>query len=396
MSRSERYLGLTATTLATAASRKLRLGIMGCGAVCQQGHIPTILNNDHWIVHSLYDPQKENLLTAQKKARAPHAFTDAKSFFNSGIEAIAICSPAPHHCQNVLDACKYRLPILCEKPLAMTESEGRKMIAAANKAGIKLFVGFDYRFSVVALKIRELIRAGAIGEPRALRLIYVWNNHGKWTFDAHGKKIPNQHRSGRMNEGGPLVDCGVHQIDLARWWLNSEVERWTVNGAWVDEYTAADHLWLHLDHTNGAHTLVEISYSFGHVVKEPVSFFTYQIIGTGGLIQYQREQKVFELRTPSGTQELEWAEEKNFGWMYDAFAHAIITGDNGDVLAMPEDGLIATKIAREATEKATRFHRHESADIIGAISDDTIRTQIDGMHQQIRVAGQGVVDRRLL
>ena len=349
--------------------------------ICQQGHIPTILNNSHWVVHSLFDPNEENLRAAQNLSHAPNAFTEWKKFFESGIEAVAICSSAPVHCRNVLDAVPYRLPILCEKPLAMNEHEGRLMIEAAAKYKVPLFTAFDYRFSVAALKIRELILDGAIGEPRALRLIYVWNNHGKYIRDAYGKKIPNPHRVGRMNEGGPLVDCGVHQIDLARWWVGSEVDRWSVSGAWVDNFEAPDHVWLHMDHRNGAHTAVEISYSFGHVVKEPVSHFTYQIVGTGGLIRYYREQRLFELRTPYGTQKLEWSEEKNFGWMYDAFAKFLETGENDGVLASAEDGLIATKIAREATEKATRFHKRESADLVGALPDSPageIRSVVDG------------------
>jgi predicted dehydrogenase len=145
----------------------------------------------------------------------------------------------------------------------------------------------------------------------------------------------------------------VHQIDLARWWLGAEVRRHRGVGAWVDTYEAPDHLWLHLDHEGGAHTLVEISYSYGHTAKEPRPHFVYELIGDRGMIRYDREAARFELLQPSGTTSLPWDHEKNFGGMYAAFANALATGEAGD-LPTAEDGILATRIAREATEQAIR------------------------------------------
>src|SRR5690606_29064819 len=125
-----------------------------------------------------------------------------------------------------------------------------------------------------------------IGELRSLRLIYIWHCHGKYQIQADGSRVIQARREGRMLEGGPMVDCGVHQIDLARWWTQRPVTRWTAAGAWVDTYEAPDHVYLHLDHEGGIHTLVEISYSYGHTCAEPISQFTYELIGTGGLIRY--------------------------------------------------------------------------------------------------------------
>jgi predicted dehydrogenase len=124
----------------------------------------------------------------------------------------------------------------------------------------------------------------------------------------------------------------------------------------VDDYKAPDHMYLHLDHANGAHTTIEISYSFGHTAAEPLSRFTYEIIGTDGVILYDREQKHFELRNAAGTQRLPWHDEKNFAGMYAAFARALETGKPGE-LPTGEDGLIALRIARAATEQAIADRR---------------------------------------
>ena len=63
------------------------------------------------------------------------------------------------------------------------------------------------------------------------------------------------------------------------------VTRFSGHGAWVDEYQAPDHMWLHMDHANGAHTMVEMSYSYHHTSKKALSEFVYELIGTEGVIE---------------------------------------------------------------------------------------------------------------
>jgi predicted dehydrogenase len=327
-----------------------KIGLMGCGTVANYGHVPSLRKTDGLDLHALYDPNEQNLKTTQGKFDVPRAFTDMDAFLDSGLDAVVITSPATFHCQNVLAAAQRGLHILCEKPLAMTESEAESMIGAADRAGVMLFTGLDYRFSSVSQTIFDVLEKGAIGKVRSLRLIYIWNNHGKWIRAQDGSIKTNTRRDFRMLEGGPMVDCGVHQIDLARWWLQSEVVDFRAEGVWVDAYDAPDHMYLHMDHENGVHTMIEMSYSYCHTAREPIHHFTYQLIGTEGLIRFDREQKIFEVRNEAGTQSLPFAGEKNFEGMYLAFAEALISGQSS-VLPTGEDGRIATHIARTATER---------------------------------------------
>jgi predicted dehydrogenase len=226
------------------------------------------------------------------------------------------------------------------------------------KAGAPLYVGFCYRFSPAALNIRELVVSRAAGEIRSLRLVYIWNVHGKFETAPDGKRRIQKRREDRMLEGGPMVDCGAHQIDLAHFWLDSPVVRFTGIGAWVDEYEAPDHLWLHIDHACGAHTLVEISYSYCHTAQAPRHEFTYDLIGDQGLIRYDREAKRFTLYTGAGTTELPFAEEKNFTGLYAEFAKALKSGKPG-LLTTAEQALEVTRIAREATNEAIKNRKTE-------------------------------------
>ncbi len=331
----------------------LRIGLMGCGKVAGYGHLPVIRESTSWDLVSIFEPDKERRTAAQERFGVPNAFDDAEAFFESGIDAVTITSPAPSHRQNVRDAVRYGKPILCEKPLAMSEGEAEEMIRLTDDAGLMLFTAFMRRFGPEEIKIRSLIQEGAIGNVRSLRMVYIWNCHGRYETDESGNRIEQRRREGRMLEGGPLVDCGVHDIDLARWWLGSEIVGVSGQGAWVQEYEAPDHVFAHLAHENGARTMVEISYSYCHTAKDPVYLFTYDILGTDGVLHFDGESRTLTLRSSTTTESFTYPGHKNFAGMYEAFARAVETGNPGD-MPTARDGLIATRIAREATEQAVR------------------------------------------
>jgi predicted dehydrogenase len=324
---------------------------MGCGAVATYGHIPAILDTPGLSLHALFDPSPARLDSAREQFGSPLAFTDSEAFFASGLDAVTITSPAPFHKANVFACAARRLPVLCEKPLAMDVSEAREMDQAMSRAGVPLYTAFCYRFSPSALQIRELIHSGAIGAPRSLRLIYNWGAHGRYSVDPEGLKILNSRREARMLEGGPMVDCGTHQIDLAVFWLDSPVIAYTARGAWVDENAAPDHIWLHLDHANGAHTMVEISYSYHHTASLPRAEFVYEIIGTDGVIRYDRERRTFTMENSAGSHSFDFHHEKDFTGMYREFARCLRTG-HSSLLASAEAGIRVIDIARNATHIA--------------------------------------------
>jgi predicted dehydrogenase len=330
-----------------------RIGVMGCGNVAEFGHLPAIAAVPDLDLVALYDP-----IPARSEANAAkfggQAFIDSAAFFAAGLDVVAITSSAPAHLQNVLDAAKHHVHVMCEKPIAMTDAEGAQMIEAMAEARKEFFVGFCYRFSPVAVQIKRWVEQEIVGEIRALRLIYNWHLHGQFQHLPDGSWVESALYRGRMDEGGPLVDCGVHQIDLARWWLGSEVIDWTAAGAWIGQHEAPDHVWLHTRHDTGALTTVEVSYAHGHTAKEPRSTFTYELIGTGGVIRYDRDGYILEARHGQGTITVPGASEKNFPGMYAALVDHL----NGGKIGMPtaQDGLIATRIAREATESLIRDH----------------------------------------
>ncbi|MGB0744287.1 MAG: Gfo/Idh/MocA family protein [Opitutales bacterium] len=331
----------------------LKVGVLGCGMIAEWGHFPAILRTPEVQLNAVYDIRWQRALDMQRRFHAKHAYPDEDSFWKGDFEAVVICTPAPLHPEHVARAARHGKHILCEKPLAMTEAEIEEMIAVAAAAKVELYTGFTYRFSPSAMEIHRLVREGGIGKVRSLRLLYLWNLHGKWRMDAKGHKIPSPLRVGRMEEGGPMVDCGVHQIDLARWWLGSEVCNYQGVGVWVEDFEAPDHMYLHMGHDCGAHTTVEMSFSYNATSVQPRSNFLYELIGTDGVIRYSREEHSFEIRNSHGTQHLSWHPEKNFAGMYHGLYQAL-RGEKNGKMPTAQDGLAATRIARAATEQVIR------------------------------------------
>jgi len=231
----------------------------------------------------------------------------------------------------------------------MNAKEAEEMIAAMKDAGVSLYTAFCYRFSPSALKIRELVRSKAIGDVCSLRLIYNWNLHGKYTTAPGGERVRQKRREGRVLEGGPRVDCGTHQIDLAHFWLGSEVVSYSAHGAWVDEYEAPDHMWLHMDHANGAHTMVEMSYSYHHTSLNKRKEFVYELIGTEGVIRYDDGAHEFVMENVTGRHQFVFHDVKSFEGMYAEWARALSSGQS-ELLTSAEDGMRVVDIARSATE----------------------------------------------
>lgn len=329
-----------------------RIGLMGCGSVADFGHLPAIRSTPGLEIVALFDPSPGRAIAYSEKFGGK-PFTDEALFFAEGLDAVVIASPVSSHQDNVMLCSEHGVHVLCEKPIAIDEDEAADMIAVMEDSGKGFFVGMVYRFSPVLYQLKEWMESGVIGKVRHIRMIYLWNLHGQWIQDSVGNWIESPMWRGRLLEGGPLVDCGVHQIDLIRWMTGLEIKSWEGFGTWVSNYESPDHVTAQLQLENGVTASVEVSFTYGHTAKEPRSVFTYEVIGTGGVARFDRDGYVLEVRNGEGTKFAHGTGEKNFEGMYAQFAEYLGSGKVGD-LASPHDAMVATEIAVECTDQAIR------------------------------------------
>jgi predicted dehydrogenase len=302
-----------------------RVGLMGCGAVADFGHLPALTKTPGLELVALYDPLISRAQAYSQKFGGV-ACSNTDDFFAQALDAVVICSPLPAHHDNVMLCSEQGVHVLCEKPIAENEDDAADMMAVMEDSGKGFFVGFVYRFSPVVRQLRQWMRKGEIGDVKHLRMIYMWNLHGQWVQDDAGRWVESSLWKGRMREGGPLIDCGVHQIDLIRWMTGLEVRRYDAHGAWISNYESPDYILAYLQLEGGVTASVEVSFTYGHTAKEPLSWFSYEVIGTGGVARYDRNGYVLEARNGQGILTAPGASEKDFEGMYQQFAEFVHTG----------------------------------------------------------------------
>ena len=137
------------------------------------------------------------------------------------IEAVAICSPTDTHAHIVEEAAGKGKHIFCEKPIDQTLAKIDRALSAVERAGVKLQVGFNRRFDANFARVRKAVETGEIGEPHLLHII---------SRDPAPPPIEYVKVS-----GGIFLDMTIHDFDMARFLIGSEVEEvYTAAGVMVD------------------------------------------------------------------------------------------------------------------------------------------------------------------
>lgn len=141
----------------------------------------------------------------------PRAVNDYRRLLDDAdIDAVVVCSSTGTHARIVEEAAQAGKHIFCEKPIDHDLSKIRRALAAVEKAGVKLQVGFNRRFDANFARVRRAITAGEIGEPHLLHII---------SRDPAPPPIEYVKVS-----GGIFLDMTIHDFDMARFLIGSEVE----------------------------------------------------------------------------------------------------------------------------------------------------------------------------
>lgn len=190
-------------------SRKVRLGLIGTGFISQGAHVKGYHElTDKCEVVTICDLKSD----VRETMRTKHGFSDARFtddyktvLSDPDIDAVVIATPNAVHMQPTLDALAAGKHVLCEKPLSMNAEQSQAMCRAAKDAGKILQVALQYRFSGFAQFTADFIKNGHMGEiyfarAKALRRRGV---------PGWGVFIDKEKQG-----GGPLIDIGVHILDL--------------------------------------------------------------------------------------------------------------------------------------------------------------------------------------
>lgn len=188
-------------------AKKLKVGVVGAGGIAQFAHLPGYASlPDECEVVAICDVNPDVAkATAAKFGIARHVTDYREIIEDKEIGAISVTTPNAFHVRPTVDALRAGKHVLCEKPLGMNAKECREMCRAAKASKKILQVGLQFRFSGTAQFMRSYIDAGHMGNiyyarAQALRRRGV---------PAWGAFIDKEKQG-----GGPLIDIGVHVLDL--------------------------------------------------------------------------------------------------------------------------------------------------------------------------------------
>ncbi len=196
----------------TKSSKSLRLGFIGTGDIAELQMAQFSRRDDVTLV-ALADVSPENLIKRQAIYPQTNAYTSYQDMLKTEqLDAVSVCTPNRYHAAAVIAALKAGCHVLCEKPMAMTVAEGRRMRDAAAKAKRKLVIGFQYRLDPRTQYLKRAFDEGAFGQILFGR-VQALRRRG----------IPNWGDFGRKAQsgGGPLIDIGVHVLEMAHYTMGS-------------------------------------------------------------------------------------------------------------------------------------------------------------------------------
>ena len=208
----------------------IRVAIVGCGRISDLHQMGYRGRDDARIV-AVCDTKKSRAKEKAKEWGVEKVYTNFHQVLEDPqIDLVELLTPHHLHCSMTVEACAAGKHVSVQKPMALSAAEADEMIAAADQAGVMLRVYENFVYYAPAVRAREMIEAGEIGDIRAVRLhVSTGSSDSAW-------KVPLSAWMWRFNQkqcgGGPLVfDHGYHLFSIAMF-LGGPVERVY---AWIDE-----------------------------------------------------------------------------------------------------------------------------------------------------------------
>jgi predicted dehydrogenase len=195
----------------------VRLGIIGCGRVAEERHLPPLLNLPEVRVVAIADLDLARSSRLADRLGAALRFEDYRALLDrSDVDAVAILTPTGSHAEigiAALDAGKH---VLVEKPLALNLAECDRFISRAGQSNCKVVVGFNLRWHRLVRRALDFLATGAAGRVKAIRSTY--------THARTGETAPDWHRKLDLG-GGVSFNEAVHHYDLWRLLTGSRIEQ---------------------------------------------------------------------------------------------------------------------------------------------------------------------------
>jgi predicted dehydrogenase len=192
-------------------TERLRLGIVGAGAITQVGHLPALKRVKEIEVVGLCDNDIAKARALADRFGVPNVHSDIAELVEyEALDALLICTPNHLHESHVLTALSHKLHVLVERPLAMTSAGAQKLLKAQQKHDRVVMIGANHRYRPDVQMIRSFMQNGELGDLESIRA---------WWFIARavGRQSLGWRQKREQAGGGAMQDLGLALLDLSLW-----------------------------------------------------------------------------------------------------------------------------------------------------------------------------------
>ena len=236
--------------------KRLRIGIIGCGGIANGKHMPSLkaLNRVDMVAFCDIIREKAESAAAEYGTQDAKVYTDYKELLKDAtIDVVHVCTPNRSHADITIDALHADKHVMCEKPMAKTAADARRMVEAAKETGKKLTIGYQHRHKPESNYLKSVIQRGDLGDIYYAKAFAI-RRRGTPNWGV----FLNEYEQG----GGPLIDIGTHSLDLTLYLMNNYKPRMVVGTKYKKlEDPSCGNPWGACDHT------MEDS-AFGFIVME--------------------------------------------------------------------------------------------------------------------------------
>jgi predicted dehydrogenase len=243
-------------------SELLRFGIIGAGAIAQS-YVAVFNRLQFARVVGVADPHTQRGQVVAEALDCP-AFESHDDLMDQvDCDAAVICTPPATHVEVGLDVIERGIPVLCEKPLALDLSSARKLVNAAETAGVPLTMAAKFRYVDNAVQAKGIVDSGDLGEVVLFDNIFASHTPmaGRWNADP------------AVSGGGVLMDHGTHSVDIARYFLGSISDVMAVAPRRVQALPVEDTAQMFIRSADGVCGTIDLSWSIDMQADRYVSIY---------------------------------------------------------------------------------------------------------------------------
>lgn len=314
-------------------ARKLRAGILGYGRM-GRGFVAAMQESELWDVAAVYDICSEARKQAQQDAPGAAVYDNSEAIFNDkSIDLVGLFTLADARPRQIRRALANRKHVLAEKPLAADIATEWELVHEIEASDRFLAVNLFNRNAWYHKEILDFIAAGEIGGLAVIRICHMTPGH-----------MPLE---GHDPEGPPFHDCGMHYVDVARWYAKSEYQTWHAQGLRMWDYKDPWWVQVHGTFANGVVFDITQGFIYGHLAKEQTHNCYVDVIGTKGVARMRHDftEATVDLHGIHNTiHKTAPFNDKKLDVMVDVFARSILGGRD---LGFPHarDSVIASEVS---------------------------------------------------